>query len=68
LQDHWTEVVTDKAAHGELALFQIARNRRAQIAGIEADPASLPLAGWPLSVDFGLYNDLGARRFCDAAG
>src|SRR4029077_20709626 len=43
LQDDWTEVVADKAAHRELALFQIARNWRAQIAGIETDPARLPL-------------------------
>jgi hypothetical protein len=29
LQDHWTEVVPDEAAHRELALLQVAWNWRA---------------------------------------
>src|SRR5690242_2197806 len=37
LQDHRSEVVPDKSAHRELALFLISRKRRVQIGGVITD-------------------------------
>src|SRR5262249_11765677 len=44
LQDHRAEIVAEEAAHRELALLLIAKNRRVQSGGIKTDPSHLPLA------------------------